>query len=159
MNTIKMETEQQQAQENEYGNNQWVELGGYSTSQHTSPLHEYGGFGFVSPTIMPVEPTYNMSIPPPYTSHQQLQPLIMPQWPSMMTTQPGYSAPVVPTASASAPVSANPPSQPVSTTPTNAPTPRRTLTDSDRRRMCLYHEENPSVKQLEIGGTLYLYHH
>jgi len=27
-----------------------------------------------------------------------------------------------------------------------------TLTDSDRRRMCQYHEENPSVKQTEIGG-------
>jgi hypothetical protein len=30
--------------------------------------------------------------------------------------------------------------------------PRRTLTDSDRRRMCQYPEENPSVKQTEIGG-------
>lgn len=30
--------------------------------------------------------------------------------------------------------------------------PRKTLTDSDRRRMCQYHEENPSVKQTEIGG-------
>jgi hypothetical protein len=26
------------------------------------------------------------------------------------------------------------------------------LTDQDRRRMCQYHEENPSVKQTEIGG-------
>ncbi|TGZ79114.1 hypothetical protein EX30DRAFT_373257 [Ascodesmis nigricans] len=31
-------------------------------------------------------------------------------------------------------------------------TPRRTLTDSDRRKMCLYHEANPTVKQTEIGG-------
>ncbi len=29
---------------------------------------------------------------------------------------------------------------------------RRTLTDSERRRMCEYHSENPNVKQTEIGG-------
>jgi hypothetical protein len=27
------------------------------------------------------------------------------------------------------------------------------LTDQDRRRMCQYHEDNPTVKQTEIGGT------
>lgn len=32
------------------------------------------------------------------------------------------------------------------------PTPRRTLTDADRRRMCLYKRDNPSKKQTEIGG-------
>lgn len=32
------------------------------------------------------------------------------------------------------------------------PTARRTLTDDDRRRMCLYHQENPHVKQTEIGA-------
>ncbi|KAI5814704.1 hypothetical protein BZA77DRAFT_249678 [Pyronema omphalodes] len=39
--------------------------------------------------------------------------------------------------------------------PAPAPTtsqPRRTLTDADRRRMCIYHEENPNVKQTEIGA-------
>ena len=30
--------------------------------------------------------------------------------------------------------------------------PRRTLTDADRRSMCVYHEENPTLKQTEIGG-------
>ncbi|KAF2195583.1 CenpB-DNA-bind-domain-containing protein [Zopfia rhizophila CBS 207.26] len=32
------------------------------------------------------------------------------------------------------------------------PTPQKTLTDADRRRMCLYHEEHPTVKQTEIGA-------
>ncbi|EHA19072.1 hypothetical protein ASPNIDRAFT_212059 [Aspergillus niger ATCC 1015] len=32
------------------------------------------------------------------------------------------------------------------------PTPRRTLTDEDRRRMCLYHEENKTAKQTDIGA-------
>jgi hypothetical protein len=152
-----METEQHQGQENEFGTSQWVEMGGYSGSQQQSPLHEYGGFGFVSPTIMPVEPSYSMSIPPPYTSHQQLQPLIMPVphvWPSMMTSQANYSAPLLPTTSASAPTSAIsapplPPMPPIETKPTT--TPRKTLTNEDRRRMCLYHEEHPGVKQTEIG--------
>jgi len=31
-------------------------------------------------------------------------------------------------------------------------TPRRVLTDDDRRRMCEYHESHPGVKQTEIGG-------
>ena len=30
---------------------------------------------------------------------------------------------------------------------------RKILTDDDRRRMCQYHEDNPKVKQTEIGGT------
>lgn len=38
------------------------------------------------------------------------------------------------------------------TTTTKSTNPRRTLTDADRRRMCLYHEENPNVKQTEIGA-------
>ncbi|MCJ1307145.1 hypothetical protein MMC25_000791 [Agyrium rufum] len=38
------------------------------------------------------------------------------------------------------------------TAPVSMPAPRRTLTDQDRRRMCQYHQENPSVKQTEIGA-------
>lgn len=149
-----METEHQQAQDGELGSSQWVEMGGYSAPPQHSPMHEYNGYGFVSPTIMPIEPSYNMSIPPPYTSHQQLQPLIMPQWPSMLISQASYSAPVMPTAPppASTPISATSSTPSVQTTPTTGPTARRTLTDADRRRMCLYREENPTVKQTEIGG-------
>ncbi|KAK2767476.1 hypothetical protein FQN54_003633 [Arachnomyces sp. PD_36] len=94
---------------------------------------------------MPMEPSYSMSIPPPYTT-QPLLPLAMPsQWPSMLTTQGGYGA---------APLSAAPlpTPHPTHATHSNGPTPRRTLTDADRRRMCLYHEENPHVKQTEIGA-------
>ncbi|KAI5779202.1 hypothetical protein DFH27DRAFT_489226 [Peziza echinospora] len=49
---------------------------------------------------------------------------------------------------ASATITAN---QPASAHAPN-PSPRRTLTDADRRRMCLFHEENPNVKQTEIGA-------
>ena len=39
--------------------------------------------------------------------------------------------------------------------PTENPdvTPRRTQTDADRHIMFTHHEENPIVKQLEIGGN------
>lgn len=35
-------------------------------------------------------------------------------------------------------------------------TPRRTLTDEDRRRMCVYHEEHKTAKQTDIGGKRYI---
>ncbi|KAL9094603.1 MAG: hypothetical protein Q9165_003162 [Trypethelium subeluteriae] len=89
----------------------------------------------------------------------------MPQWPSMLTSQSTYQQPLLPTASASStPLSAStslsaPASAPASVPPPNSrrpsqtgSTPRKTLTDADRRRMCLYHEENPTTKQTEIGA-------
>jgi hypothetical protein len=56
----------------------------------------------------------------------------------------------------SAPPMAIPPAMPVPTKPMRQSsgqqtTPRRTLTDDDRRRMCKYHEEHPQIKQTEIG--------
>ena len=38
-------------------------------------------------------------------------------------------------------------------TKTSGSTPRRTLDDEDRRRICEYHESHPGVKQIEISGT------
>lgn len=149
MNTLTMETEQHHGQDNEFGNSQWADISGFNSSQHQSPIHEYNGFGFIAPTTLPIEPSYNRAIPPPFTAHQQLQPLLMPQWPSMMTSQSTFTPSMVPTAPASAPVPASTPSHATHTTST----PRRTLTDADRRRMCVYHEENPTVKQTEIGGN------
>lgn len=150
----------QHPHEGEFGEQHWADMGSYgSGNTHTSPVHEYPGFQFGSPHVMPIEPAYNMTIPPPYTSHQQLQPLIMPQWPSMLASQSNYSGTPITSASTSTPISANSASSsqsnhiptPVTTTSTGS-TPRRTLTDADRRAMCLYHQEHPSVKQTEIGG-------
>jgi len=88
-----------------------------------------------------------------HTAHQQLLPLIMPShptWPSMLTNPASYSAPPVAIPPASAPVvKGNGTKLPAIHA---TPSPRKTLTDSDRRRMCQYHEENPTVKQTEIGG-------
>lgn len=153
-----MDTETQHTQEHEFGSSPpWIEMGGYSHHSHqphhhhhhhhSSPIHDMNSFSYGHSPIMPMEPSYSMSIPPPYTT-QPLLPLAMPsQWPSMLTTQSGY---------ATTPLSAAPLSTPHQThaTHSSGPTPRRTLTDADRRRMCLYHEENPHVKQTEIGGKI-----
>ncbi|KAF2125770.1 CenpB-DNA-bind-domain-containing protein [Dothidotthia symphoricarpi CBS 119687] len=134
----------------------WHENGGYNPHHH-SPVQDYNGFSSYAPLSM--EPIYGTSMHPPHpshptprTTHPHLQPLIMPQWPSMLTSQSTYQ----PTLFPSAPVPITPASAtPVSATSTHSrasSTPRKTLTDSDRRRMCLYHEENPTVKQTEIGA-------
>lgn len=134
----------------------WHANGGYNPHHH-SPVQAYNGFNGYVPLSM--EPIYGTNMHPPHPSHPtprathpHLQPLIMPQWPSMLTSQSTYQPPLFPSAPGPiTPASATP----VSTTSTHSrtsSTPRKTLTDSDRRRMCLYHEENPTVKQTEIGG-------
>ncbi|KAF2433195.1 hypothetical protein EJ08DRAFT_94085 [Tothia fuscella] len=123
-------------------------------SQHQSPVQEHNGFGF---TPLPMEPMYSPVMssmpPPPRTTYQQLQPLITPQWPSMLTSQSqsSYHTPLFP----SAPIQPTPISTPVSAPATagrSSSNPRKTLTDADRRRMCVYAEEHPTVKQTEIGA-------
>jgi hypothetical protein len=151
-----MDAETQPATDHHDFGGQWVDMGPYGTQQ--SPINDYTGFVFASSPVMPMEPAYSMSIPQPYTS-QQLLPLSMPsQWPSMLSTQPGFApvplAPMPPMQSMAAP-----PPPPHNTHYVTTSTPRRTLTDADRRRMCLYHEENPTVKQTEIGGKIPFYSH
>jgi hypothetical protein len=140
-----------------YSNDGWVQISNYSSSQQASPIHEYQNFQYMHhglPHSLPVEPAFGRMPPPQITHshhHQQLLPLIMPShptWPSMLTNPAGYQAP---------PVAIPPHSAPVKATKLpafRAPSPRKTLTDQDRRRMCQYHEDNPSVKQTEIGGEL-----
>ncbi|PGH08817.1 hypothetical protein AJ80_07776 [Polytolypa hystricis UAMH7299] len=144
-----MDTEAQ-AQDHEFGTAPW-DIPNYASSHHQSPMSEFHSFAYGSSPIMPLEPAYSMSIPQPYAP-QQLLPLTTPsQWPSMLTTQSSY--PPVPLPPLPMP-SSMPALHPIHTAPpiSTAPTPRRTLTDADRRRMCLYHEENPHVKQTEIGA-------
>ncbi|KAJ4304794.1 hypothetical protein N0V90_000322 [Kalmusia sp. IMI 367209] len=130
----------------------WTHGGPYD-HQHQSPVQDFNGFNY---NPIPMEPMYTAPMQPPpqhRTAHSQLHPLIMPSWPSMLTSQSTYVPPIFP----SAPV----PLTPVSATPVSATsthsgrtssTPRKTLTDADRRRMCQYHEDHPTVKQTEIGA-------
>jgi hypothetical protein len=101
---------------------------------------------------MTMEPSFNsMRMQPPSSTHQ-LHPLITshPTWPSMLTNPASYSSPPVAIPQAPTPVvKGNGTKLPAIHA---APSPRKTLTDNDRRRMCQYHEDNPSVKQTEIGA-------
>lgn len=147
----------------------WHETSGYNPHQQTA-APDYGAYNnFTTIHGLPMEPMYSNAMHPPHqthptprTTHPQLQPLIMPQqmpqqmpqWPSMLTSQSTYQPPLFPS---SAPVPITPASAtPVSATSTHSrtsSTPRKTLTDSDRRRMCQYHEDHPTTKQTEIGGA------
>ncbi len=131
-------------------------MGSNDLSQYQSPLHEYREFDFMQPNKHNELLTYyTQSIPQPAPpDHQQLLPLIMPghpTWPSMLTN-PASDSKLPPVASSRA----LPPL--VEGNSTKLPaihatvSPRKTLTDSDRRRMCQYHEENPTARQTEIGG-------
>ncbi|KAF2746674.1 hypothetical protein M011DRAFT_76258 [Sporormia fimetaria CBS 119925] len=137
-------------------NSNWHDNGVYHPPQHQPSVPEFNGMQYTpSYAPLPMEPIYGHphtnGMHPPRTAHTQLQPLIMPSWPSLLTSQSsyapsGYPHPAVPITPASAtPVSA-------SSTHSRTSTPRKTLTDQDRRRMCQYHEDHPNVKQTEIGA-------
>jgi hypothetical protein len=160
---LNMEPEHHQSPEAEHGDFQWMSMGGYPSNAPptTSPIMpEYNSYHYASSGVMPIEPgpLYAMARPPPYSPHQQLQPLhpliVPPQWPSMLTSQSNYSTPTPSTASTTTPgsaVSTGSQSLQIRQTTTGGNTPRRTLTDDDRRRMCQYAEDNPGVKQTDIG--------
>ncbi|KAL2002341.1 hypothetical protein VTN02DRAFT_169 [Thermoascus thermophilus] len=68
----------------------------------------------------------------------------------MLTTQSHFPEATLPPTPVPTSIPPPAPVHPIRTS--NGPTPRRTLTDEDRRRMCLYHEENRSAKQTDIGA-------
>jgi hypothetical protein len=128
----------------------------YPHSHHGTPAQEYSGFNFTTPQL-PMEPNAFSSSLQQRPMPPQLQPLIMPQWPSMLSSQSAHSTyqplfpqPVQPIQ----PMSIGPLQTPISATSTRSTsTPRKTLTDADRKRMCQYAEEHPNSKQTEIGGA------
>ncbi|MCJ1284108.1 hypothetical protein MMC26_003439 [Xylographa opegraphella] len=147
----------EQAQDEQYGHHQWVDINDYHSPHVQSPANEYNGFGYMANShALPMESSYGRSIQSSYSMHQSQQSMMPTQWPSMLTN-PSSNA------SSPAPIQVPPPLAPISTfatvhslppltTPVPTASARRTLTDQDRRRMCLYHEENPTVKQTEIGA-------
>jgi len=150
-----MDRDQPYAQDLPYGpnNGQWLEQTDYH-SHHQPPQHEYSAYAFSAGPV-PLAPLYHNPVNIPRTTHQQLQPLIVPAhgWPSMLTSQGSYSQhglSIQPQLQP-APASASPQLSSSHSTH-HTPTPRRTLTDDDRRKMCMFHEEYPTKKQTEIGG-------
>ncbi|KAI5369656.1 Putative HTH CenpB-type DNA-binding domain, DNA binding HTH domain, Psq-type [Septoria linicola] len=134
----------------------WNHFPTHPHSHHGTPAQEYHGFNFTSPQLS-MEPSAFASSVHQRPMHHHLQPLVtgMPQWPSMLNSQahpsyqPVYTQPVQPLH----PMSAGPLMTPVSAISTRSTsTPRKTLTDLDRKRMCQYAEEHPNSKQTEIGA-------
>jgi hypothetical protein len=149
-----METEDSNAQDPDFTSPIWMDMGAFHSPHQSPEAQAYHGFLYgSSPPGLTMEPSYGgMSIPPPYAS----LPLPMPShpWPSMLATQtqvPENYLPPVPI-----PASHSKPLRPVPgrKSSTSGSTPRKTLTDEDRRRMCLYHEENKTAKQTDIGGKI-----
>ncbi|KAK5072127.1 hypothetical protein LTS08_000777 [Lithohypha guttulata] len=125
-----------------YGNDSWAGLGTYTQSgqQHgNGGQNAYHGYDYTTSTPMPLEPSYPMSRPPPYATPQHSQmppPLIMPH--AAVSTQ--------------TPVSATSMSSDITPTSAKASSSRRKLTDDERRLMCLEAENNPTMKQTQIGA-------
>ncbi|KAL8652478.1 MAG: hypothetical protein Q9210_002658 [Variospora velana] len=148
---------------------QWVHVAD-DQSPHHSPLHEFNRFYMSPPSHLDIDPSYFRPTATCQPSNPPLYPLVVPQWPSQLTnpsinppsSQPQPSSVATsqtprPIAPLTTPLDPPPTSQSTLPTPAPIPTPpsgRRTLTDQDRRRMCQYHEENPTVKQTEIGCEL-----
>lgn len=151
--------------ENNYHNDNWVDMHTYSPMAITSYSNDY----YMQPvtTAMPSESFGGQMAPPPppqplrHQSHgvysTQLphglmiptqQPSQVP-WPSLRTN-PSQSFSPAPVAipPASAPTRTQPPKLPTLTTSQG----RKTLTHEDRKAMCKFAEENPHVKQNEIGA-------
>ncbi|KAL1297079.1 hypothetical protein AAFC00_004664 [Neodothiora populina] len=123
----------------------------YPHSHHGTPAAEYPGF--VWHTSQMAGDTRSYQRP----NHPSLHPLVLPQWPSMLSSQstqpvPAYYPQVMPQGQLGT-TSPTPLLTPISASSTRSgSTPRRTLTDDERRKMCEYHEQNPSAKQNEIGS-------
>lgn len=149
-----MKAEGHHAPEGEFPHSPWVDLGAFTSPQHSPPVPEYSGFDYAPSSLMTVDGTYGMSIPPPYAP----MPLPMPShsWPSLLTTQSPFHENGLPPGPIATSISPSAPTPPVRKTSTGGSTPRRTLTDEDRRRMCLYHAENKNAKQTDIGGEFQL---
>ena len=131
-------------------------------SQHHSPSNDYGDYAFAASAHGHIDSMYNRPVQASFSSPQPLHPLVtMPQWPSQITNPSDSNAPaVIPLHRPILPLSKTSPINTVSIAPApgksiqSTSTSRRTLSDSDRRRMCEYHNENPTVKQTEIGCEL-----
>ncbi|OBT64903.1 hypothetical protein VE03_06472 [Pseudogymnoascus sp. 23342-1-I1] len=158
--------EQSSEQHGNYSNDVWggIPANSYSSSQQTSPVYECNNYQFVNhglPLSLPEEPTFTRMPPPPPQQHRQqtLLPLLpAPTWMGNMPAMSSYP-PTMPS------MLTNPgggPARSVTIPPNSArsraprsmsgPAPRKTLSDDDRRLMCQIHEDNPGVKQAEIGS-------
>ncbi|KAJ9130653.1 Major centromere autoantigen B [Pleurostoma richardsiae] len=135
------------AMDGTYGGNIWVNMVHFS--QEAMP-NDRGHSSVMLPS------SHSQPMDPFQQGHPPLSMLAMPSnptWPSMCTnpSPSSYSPPPVPLPQAPAPL-------PVPLKTTKSPplhtssTPRKTMSDDYRRRMCEFAEDNPGMKQTEIGS-------
>ena len=123
----------------------------------TAMSHELPPFDY-HPTPMLMEPAHTMPPLPPFAApHAQMPPpLIVPHsglWPSVLASQrQTYQTPILPAGPLQTPPSANTAFD-ITRTSAKTTTSRRKLTDDERRQMCIEAEQNPTMKQTQIGGT------
>ncbi|KAK9423048.1 putative HTH CENPB-type domain-containing protein [Seiridium unicorne] len=159
------------APEHSYSNDHWAGMNSYSQMS----MSGYGGEYFL-PSVnhgLPSESINSSHMAPPpvpqqpqqlhhqhhqgqhYTNQLPHQLMIPPQtnasqvsWPSLRTnpSQTYANAPVRIPPQTTPPIKQQPKLPSITTS-----TPRKTLTNEDRRRMCQYAEDHPNVKQTEIG--------
>ncbi|QDS74089.1 hypothetical protein FKW77_009585 [Venturia effusa] len=134
-------------------------------SHNPSSIHDHNAFVY-TPLQDPPPMYAASSMPPPRTTYPQLQPHITSSQLPM-----GYPSEYRPSQLRSQSMDQNqfsPPysmnghiaSAPLPTVPAPLPrgsgrsgsNPRKTLTDADRRNMCIYAEKHPAVKQQDIGA-------
>lgn len=144
----------------------WTATGGYALSE---PIHvhqacsECRSYDDRIPVPASGGPTHTMPLPPPYATPQDPavhSPSVAMHhpWPSQILTGPSGPpdladrshvwrtvAPQRPLVASSATVEWTP-------TLTRTAPPRRKLTDDDRRLVCLEAENNPTMKQTQIGA-------
>lgn len=146
----------------------WANLSPYNQSPYHSPLNEYNNWGGYMPHGLPSESIgrmhhHSMSIPPTpqpqhHMGHQQL-PMLNTTWPSQLTNPNpaggSYSAPplssMTPVSSASTQHSVEQVQQ--QNKPPSAPAEkvRKTLSLEQKRSMCQFAEDNPHMRQADIG--------
>lgn len=119
---------------------------------------DYHNYDYQTSAPMSIEPTYTMSRPPPYATQQHNQmppPLVTPQhhvWPSMLAGSSSFPQPILPAVPIQTPLSASSMGSDLTPTSAKTTTSRRKLTDDERRLMCLEAENNPTMKQTQIGA-------
>ncbi|RPB15426.1 CenpB-DNA-bind-domain-containing protein [Morchella conica CCBAS932] len=166
----------------DFVNSQWVEIGMQQHQQHHNhhgqqhqhqqqqqqpapihpqqqhhqhhqhhPSHDFGAYGFVeSPGFVPQDQQFRLQAPPVPIAPNYLG---LSHWGQNMVPPAASHAQFMPSpAIAPPPGSAPLPNSVSAHTTQSTSSPRRTLTDADRRRMCIFHEEHPNVKQTEIGA-------
>lgn len=145
-----------------YSSDSWMALGGYPQpgQPHANQAHnDYPSYDYQTSTPVSMEPSFTMTRPPPYATPQHSQmppPLVVPLqqhiWPSQIAASTAYQPHILPAAPMQTPLSASSMGSDLTPTSAKTTTSRRKLTDDERRLMCLEAENNPTMKQTQIGA-------